>query len=78
MAGVHIRELQRWLRDRGDEDAATGAAGGAFLEIRFDESGQEAVADEEMRNKVITAESPRGSVTMLFDDSGLLQSIEIS
>jgi predicted ATPase len=77
MATVHVREIQRWLRDSGQTDAAPGA-GATFLEIRFDEPGEDVVADEEMRNKIITAESPQGSVTLVFDDSGLLRSLDIS
>lgn len=77
MATVHIREIQRWLREGGQPDAEP-SRDGMFLEIRFDEPGNESVADEEMRNKVITAESPQGSLTIVFDDSGLLRSIDIS
>ncbi|MFL5799799.1 MAG: hypothetical protein ACJ77A_17965 [Actinomycetota bacterium] len=77
MATVHIREIRRWLREDGHADAEPGP-GGSFLEIRFDEPGEDAVADEEMRNKVITAESSQGSITIVFDDSGLLRSIDIS
>lgn len=77
MATVHVREIQRWLRDSGQSDAEP-SQDGMFLEIRFDEAAQEAVADEDMRNMVITAECPQGSVTIIFDDSGLLRSIDIS
>ncbi len=77
MATVHIRDIQRWLRSAGATDAEPGTVG-MFLEIRFDEPGEEVVADEDMRNKVITGESPQGSVTIVFDDSGLLRSIDIS
>lgn len=77
MATLHIRDIQQWLRATGKGDGEPGP-GGMFLEIRFDEPGQDAVADEEMRNKVITGESPQGSVTIIFDDSGLLKSIDIS
>jgi hypothetical protein len=78
MATVHVRDIRRWLRQSGQADAEPGSAGGTFLEIRFDEPGEDAVADDEMRNKVITGESAQGSVTIVFDDSGLLRSIDIS
>lgn len=77
MATVHIREVQRWLAAAGQADADPSKTG-MFLEIRFDEPGPEDVADEDMRNKVITAQSPQGNVTMVFDDAGLLRSIDIS
>ncbi len=77
MATVHIRDIRRWLRETGQSDAEPGP-GGTFLEIRFDEPGGDVVADEDMRNKVITGESSQGSVTIVFDDSGLLRSIDIS
>jgi hypothetical protein len=77
VATIHIRDVRRWLRASGQADAEEGHAG-TFLEIRFDEPGEEAVADEDMRNKIITGESPQGSVTIVFDDSGLLRSIDIS
>jgi hypothetical protein len=77
MATVHIRDIQRWLVQSGQRDAAPGP-GGMFLEIRFDEPDANAVVDEEMRNRVITADSPQGSVTIVFDDIGRLRSLDIS
>jgi hypothetical protein len=36
------------------------------------------VVDEEMKNKVISADCPFGNVVIVFDDEGLLKSIEVS
>lgn len=77
MATVHIREIQKWLRSVGQPQGEPGP-GGMFLEIVFAEAGHDAVVDDEMRNVVITAEAPQGSIVITFDDSGLLKSIDIS
>jgi hypothetical protein len=77
MATVHIREIQCWLAAAGQADAEPSRTG-MFLEIRFDEPGPDDVADDDMRNKVITAQSPQGNVTVIFDDAGLLRSIDLS
>jgi len=78
MASVHIRDIQRWLKESGQTDAAPGPEG-MFLEIRFDEPDQRRHAvDGEMSNRVITADSPQGIVTITFDELGLLRSLDIS
>lgn len=78
MASVHISEIQRWLHSSGQTDAIPGPAG-MFLEIRFDVEGTPAEAiDEEFADKVLTVESPGGSVTILFDSTGQLRSLDIS
>lgn len=60
------------LQKSGVEDARD------FLEIRFDKPGvRSGVVDEELRNKVISADCPFGSVVIVFDDEGLLESIEV-
>jgi hypothetical protein len=69
---IHITELQRMLREKGVEDARD------FIEIRFDMPGvRSSVVDEEMKNKVISADCPFGNVVIVFDDEGLLESIEV-
>jgi hypothetical protein len=69
---IHITELQRMLREKGVEDARN------FIEIRFDKPGvRSGVVDEEMKNKVISADCPFGNVVIVFDDEGLLESIEV-
>lgn len=76
MARIHIREIQELLRARHDD---TDDPSDNSIEIRFDEeSGTDLVADEEMRNKVITGETPQGSVVLVFDDLGFLRSLDIS
>jgi hypothetical protein len=76
MARIHIREIQELLRARHDD---TDDPSDNSVEIRFDEeSGTDLVADEEMRNKVITGETPQGSVVLVFDDLGFLRSLDVS
>lgn len=78
MASVHIKDIQQWLADNGQTDANQLAAGGFFLEIRFDVPGDPGLADEDMVDRVIDAESPQGHITILFDKNGLLKSVELS
>jgi hypothetical protein len=78
MASVHISDIQRWLHNSGQEDALPGC-GGMFLEIRFDvDSAPVGAVDEEFADKVLTVESPAGSVTIIFDSAGQLRSLDIS
>jgi hypothetical protein len=77
MATVHIRDIQRWLQETGHEDTVPWSSE-FFLEIRFDESGGEDVVDEEMRNRLITGDTRQGTVTITFDESGFLRSLDIS
>lgn len=78
MASVHIEEIQRWLSSRGADDALPGP-GGMFVEIRFGVDGPPPVAvDEEFAGKVLTVDSPQGTVTITFDRAGLLYSLDIS
>jgi hypothetical protein len=81
MATIHITEIQRILAERGEKDALPwGSSEGYFVEIRFDDPHAHAstVADEELIDKVITADCPYGSVTIQFDDRGQLKSIDLS
>ncbi len=81
MASIHIKELQKYLADKGFEDALPGQSSdeGYFLELRFDdpESKSSGVVDEEFKDKVITADCPYGTVTILFDSDGQLKSLEL-
>ncbi len=77
MATVHIRDIQRWLEGMGQEGSVPWAKG-YFLEIRFDEPGPSGVVDEQMANRVIIADSRQGTVTITFDETGLLRSLDIS
>lgn len=79
MASVHVREIQEFLRGRGEEDAVRDGSGGFFLEIRFDDAARRGGnRDPEFQNKVMTVDSPQGTVTITFDDEGLLRSLDIS
>ncbi|MNE81898.1 hypothetical protein D3C80_1785810 [compost metagenome] len=51
-----------------------------FLEIRFDNQTQKAsrFIDDELKNKVITADCPYGMVTIIFGDDGQLVSLDLS
>lgn len=72
MATISFEEIQKLLASRDDRDDVS------FTEIRFDKPQRQATAhDEEMKNKVITAECVYGTVTILFDERGLLKSIEV-
>jgi hypothetical protein len=76
VATIHIREIQQLLRGRANN---TDDPSDNSIEIRFDEATESSlVADEEMRNKVITGEAPQGSVVVVFDDLGFLRSLDIS
>lgn len=81
MASIHIKELQEYLVNKGAEDAVPNYndGDGYFLELRFDDSETESsgVVDEEYKDKVITVDSPYGSVTILFDSEGQLKSLEL-
>lgn len=81
MASIHISEIQKILVERGEDDASVhgGSKGGFFLEIRFDDpSGRWKVTDEDYQNQVLVVESYLGTVTIVFDSSGALRSIDIS
>jgi hypothetical protein len=72
LASIGFEELRRMLARRADEDA------GDFLEIRFDKLGYKPnVVDEELKDRVITAGCPYGTVTIVFDRFGQLRSLDI-
>ncbi len=81
MASIHIKELQKYLADKGAKDALLGQRSdeGYFFELRFNnpESKSSGVIDEEFRDKVITVDCPYGTVTILFDSDGQLESLEL-
>lgn len=81
MASIHFTELQRLLFQNGQRDALPPpeGEGGMFVEIRFDAPGRAiTVVDEEMKDRVITADCAYGVVTIQFDSKGELKSIDIS
>ena len=80
MATIHIEEIQRILRSREKSEMLVGATELPFLEIRFDKPGAAPsdLVDEELQNKVITANSPYGIATIQFDEVGQLRSIDFS
>lgn len=72
MATITFEEIKKLLTSSGNLDDAS------FIEIRFDGTQPHATAyDEEMKNRVITAECAYGTVTIVFDDRGLLKSVEV-
>ncbi|UVC31910.1 hypothetical protein [Pantoea sp. SOD02] len=82
MARIHIKEIQNYLAAQGEKDALPHVNNGEgyFLEIRFDDqtkNGSHGI-DEELRNKVITADCPYGMVTIIFGDDGQLISLDLS
>ena len=80
MATIHVTEIQKILTERGEEDARPWAPGGYIFEIRFDDPTRlpTGVVDEEFKDKIITADSHYGFVTIKFDEEGLLKAIEFS
>lgn len=79
MASIHIKEIQRLLAERGEVDALPHSPEGYFLEIRFDAEGTiPRPPDQELQDKVITADSPFGTATIQFDHEGQLRSIDFS
>jgi hypothetical protein len=83
MATVHDRDIMRWLAATGQPDALPWSSG-YFFEIRFDEEPSRMsdepssmIYDEEFVNRVITVDAPQGNVTIIFDEQGLLKSLEI-
>lgn len=83
MAKIHIEEIQKYLASRGEKDALPHVNNGEgyFLEIRFDDQTQSTshcIIDEELKNKVITADCPYGMVTIIFGDDGQLVSLDLS
>jgi len=82
MAKIHIEEIQKYLAVRGEKDALPHVNSGAgyCLEIRFDDQTLKAshCVDEELKNKVITADCPYGAVTIIFGEDGQLVSLDLS
>jgi hypothetical protein len=73
MAKISVEEIRRTLaRKPGGDDAS-------FIEIRFDDAERASTTiDPQMKDRVITAECSYGSVTILFNERGLLSAVEIS
>lgn len=79
MASIHISEIKKILAARSERDALGSPKEGFYLEIRFDDPSRKSGAvNNELKNKVITAECAQGSVTIQFDECGELKSIDIS
>jgi hypothetical protein len=73
MASITFPEIKKLLMAQHPSDD------GSFVEIRFDDAARKIPSvDEELKNKVITADCPYGSVVILFDEHGLLKAIEIT
>lgn len=73
MASITFRELQQVLLRQNQQDVFES------VEIVFSLPGYHtSVIDEEMKDHVITADCPFGSVTIMFDQFGLLKSVEVN
>jgi hypothetical protein len=73
MATISFAEIKKLLAGEGDREDTS------FVEIRFDDARRESSGiDEEMKNRVITADCTYGSVTLVFDERGQLRSVEIT
>lgn len=81
MASINIEEIQKILSERGCRDALPNqdAGEGYFLEINFGKAENlSGIVDREYQNKVLSVDCPYGSVLIIFDEEGLLKSIELS
>lgn len=84
MATIHIKEIMSILKERGHEDAVHFGTGGFFLELSFEDKSYTTVAvnreaiDQDYVNKALAVDSAFGNVLILFDEAGLLKSIEVS
>lgn len=73
MASISFAEIKKLLVDRDGRDDTS------FVEIRFNDVRRSNIPiDEEMKNRVITADCGYGSVTILFDEQGQLKSVELT
>ena len=79
MAQIHITEIIKYLDLKRSEQAGQDKDKGFFLELMFNDlSGKKAgFIDEELKEKVITADCSYGGVTILFDEEGQLKTLEI-
>ncbi|WP_135230593.1 hypothetical protein [Deinococcus fonticola] len=85
MASIHIREIFQELARRGAKDASPfdSKGEGFFVEIDFQDEQHTRIAmaahaiDSEYANKVLSVETGFGTALILFDEAGLLKSIEL-
>lgn len=79
MASIQISQIQKLLVEQGQRDAEPNGAEGYFLEIRFDNPERSSgPVGLESYDKVLTADSAYGTVTIVFDHLGQLKSIDLS
>ncbi len=73
MATINIDALRTLLKERGQSDADD------FLEITFLRPDFPAsITDDEFQDRVLTVDCPYGTVTIVFDHSGQLRSLDVS
>ena len=82
MASIDVTEIFEILYQRGQEDASPFKGNGFFLEITFDKfrhqfTPSDECIDNELADKVITADTQYGLATIIFDRFGQLSKIEI-
>ena len=82
MASIHIKEIMQYLVDKGYRDADIDS-GELFVEILFSDPSKTKHAvsigaiDAEYANQALPVDSPIANVLILFDEAGMLRSIEV-
>jgi len=83
VASIHIEEIHKYLKDKISKDSIpyTKDERGFFLEINFHDKSDKTrclCVDEEYKNVVITVDCSYGIATIVFDEYGMLSSLDIS
>ena len=78
MAYINIQQLQQYTDSLKDWLAIGESPSKECLVLKFKKGIGEQVIDEDMVNQTLYLQSRDGNVTIEFDDSGLIVSIEIS
>jgi hypothetical protein len=79
VASIHFTELQKVMSGQSDRvKLLDGPDRDGFFEIRFDKPDQSTgVMDPDLQDKVLTAATPFGTATIIFDHAGQLRSIDV-
>lgn len=78
MAEIMIDELQKYVDTLKDWLNEGHSPAKECLVVKFKKGYGESVIDDEMANETLYLQSRNGNITIEFDSSGLITSIEIS
>ena len=78
MAEIKIEELQNYVDGLKDWLSEGHSPAKECLVLKFKKGHGESVIDEEMVNETLYLQSRNGNITIEFDSSGLMTSIELS